>query len=65
VDPLGTAHIVDVGTSTRALRNYPFYGRYRDFAQWPRASRGYPLTFRVIVRALGVSRMLTYWVKPR
>ncbi|HYX76463.1 MAG TPA: hypothetical protein VE757_04725 [Gaiellaceae bacterium] len=65
VDPLGTAHVADVGTTTRKLRNYPFSGRYRDFAQWPAASRGYRLTFRVTVRALGNSQTLSYWVKPR
>jgi hypothetical protein len=65
VDPLGTAHIAEVGTSTRKLRNYPFFGRYRDFAQWPPASRGYRLTFRVTVRALGSARTVDYWVRPR
>jgi hypothetical protein len=65
VDPLGTAHVAAVGTTTRKLLNYPFVGRYRDFAQWPAASRGYRLTFRVTVRALGRSRTVTYWVKPR
>jgi len=65
VDPLGTAHIADAGTSTRKLLNFPFRGRYRDFARWPAASRGYRLTFRVIVKAQGSSRTLTYWVRPR
>jgi hypothetical protein len=65
VDPLGTAHFAEVGTTTRKLRDYPFSGRYRDFAQWPAASRGYRLTFRVTVRALGSSRTVNYWVKPR
>jgi hypothetical protein len=65
VDPLGTAHIAEVGTSTRKLRNYPFVGQYRDFAQWPAASRGYRLTFRVTVRALGSARTVDYWVRPR
>jgi len=65
VDPLGTAHFAEVGTTTRKLREYPFSGRYRDFAQWPAASRGYRLTFRVTVRALGSSRTVNYWVKPR
>jgi hypothetical protein len=65
VDPLGTAHLAEVGTTTRKLRDYPFSGRYRDFAQWPAASRGYRLTFRVTVRALGSSRTVGYWVKPR
>jgi hypothetical protein len=64
VDPLGTAHLAEVGTTTRKLRDYPFSGRYRDFAQWPAASRGYRLTFRVTVRALGSSRTVNYWVRP-
>ena|SRR5215475_309586 len=64
VDPLGTAHLAEVGTTTRKLRDYPFSGRYRDFAQWPAASRGYRLTFRVTVRALGSSRRVNYWVRP-
>jgi hypothetical protein len=65
VDPLGTAHFAQVGTTTRKLRDYPFAGRYRDFAQWPAASRGYRLTFRVTVAARGASRTVDYWVRPR
>src|SRR5919201_601046 len=65
VDPLGTAHATTVGTSNRKLVNFPFTGRYRDFAQWPAASRGFRLTLRAIVKADGRSRTLTYWVKPR
>ena len=65
VDPLGTAHIADAGTTTRKLRDYPFFGRYRDFARWPLASRGYRLTLRVTVRARRSSRTVSYWVKPR
>ena len=65
VDPLGTAHVAEVGTSTRKLLNFPFVGRYRDFAQWPASSRGFRLTFRVIVKAQGSSKTLTYWVRPR
>ena len=65
VDPLGTAHLAEVGTTARKLRDYPFSGQYHDFAQWPAASRGYRLTFRVTVRALGSSRTVNYWVTPR
>jgi hypothetical protein len=65
VDPLGTAHLAEVGTSTRQLLNYPFAGRYRDFAQWPAASRGYRLVFRVTVAAGGARRTVRYWVRPR
>ena len=65
VDPLGVAHPAEVGTSTRKLVGYPFAGRYRDFAQWPRASRGYRLVFRVIVAASGARKSVSYWVRPR
>jgi hypothetical protein len=65
VDPLGTPHVAEVGTSARKLKDYPFSGRYRDFAQWPPASRDYRLTFRVIVTVRGASRKVDYWVRPR
>jgi len=65
VDPLGTAHTAEVGTSTRKLLNFPFTGRYRDFAEWPAAARGYRLTLRVVVKAGGSSRTLAYWVRPQ
>jgi hypothetical protein len=65
VDPLGVAHPAEVGTSTRKLVNYPFAGRYRDFAEWPRAARGYRLVFRVTVAAEGARKHVTYWVRPR
>lgn len=65
IDPLGTAHPAEVGTSRRKLVDYPFPGRYRDFAQWPAASRGYRLVFRVTVSAKGARRSVSYWVRPR
>jgi hypothetical protein len=65
VDPLGVAHPAEVGTSTRKLVGYPFSGRYRDFAEWPPAARGYRLVFRVTVAAEGARRSVRYWVRPR
>jgi hypothetical protein len=65
VDPLGTAHPAEVGTTTRTLVNFPFTGRYRDFAQWPPASRGYPLSFQVTVAADGGRKTVRYSVTPR
>jgi hypothetical protein len=64
VDPLGIAHAAEVGATTRKLVGYPFIGRYRDFADWPRAARGYRLVFRVRVAAGGATRTLRYWVRP-
>ena len=65
VDPLGTAHPAEVGTSKRKLVDFPFRGRYRDFAEWPAAARGYRLVFRVTVVAGGAQKRVTYWVRPR
>ena len=66
IDPLGTAHPVEVGVSRRKLVDYPFSGLYRDFAQWPASSRGYRLVFRVTVVANGgARRSASYWVRPR
>ena len=66
VDPLGTAHLAEVGTTARKLRDYPFSGQYHDFAQWPAASRGYRLTFRVTVFPRGRHRgpgSGAFWLK--
>ncbi len=65
VDPLGVAHPAEVGTTKRKLVRYPFVGRYRDFAEWPRAARGYRLLFRVTVAAGAARRTVRYWVRPR
>jgi hypothetical protein len=65
VDPLGVAHPAEVGTSKRKLIDYPFIGRYRDFARWPPPARGYRLVFRVTVAARGARRTVRYWVRPR
>ena len=65
VDPLGTVHPVDYGTTTKPITNRPFRGVFRDYAQYPPESRGFRLPFRVIVKALGQKRVLTYWVQPR
>jgi putative ABC transport system ATP-binding protein len=41
VDPLGTAHVAEVGTSTRKLLNFPFAGRYARLpADVPRDREG-------------------------
>jgi len=65
VDPYGGVHPVPFGCCTRNVVNHPFRGMFRDYAQFPPESQGFKLTFRVTVRALGVKRVLTYWVKPR
>ena len=65
VDPLGTAHPVDVGPTTKPITRFPINGRYRDYMIFPPESRGVPLKIRVTVAAADGRRVLTYIVTPR
>jgi hypothetical protein len=65
VDPLGNAHAVEFGATTKKVVDWPFKGTFRDYLIWPSSSRGIPLTFRVTVRVGTVKRVLTYQVTPR
>jgi hypothetical protein len=65
VDPIGSSHPVQFGSTTRNITNWPFTGRFRDFIIWPASSRGIPLKLRVVVKVGSVKRMLTYPVTPR
>jgi hypothetical protein len=65
VDPIGSSHPVQFGSSTKNLTNWPFTGRFRDFIIWPSSSRGIPLKLRVVVKVGSVKRVLTYPVTPR
>jgi len=58
VDPLQQAHPVEYDRTTRKLVNWPINGVFRDDVIWPADSRGFPLTFRVIVTAKGGTRRL-------
>jgi hypothetical protein len=65
IDPLGTAHPVQFGPTTRNIVNWPIRGSYRDYAIWPAASRGYRLTLRATVKAKGATQTASYSVVPR
>jgi hypothetical protein len=65
VDPLGTAHAVEFGSSTRKITNIPFNGTFRDFIVWPADARGIPLTLRITVRSNGGKAGYDYHVIPR
>ena len=65
IDPLGGVNPVEFGCCKRFVINHPFTGVFRDYVKFPPESRGYRLTFRVIVKALGGRRTLTYWVTSR
>ncbi len=65
IDPFGGTHAVELGNSKRKIADHPFTGTFRDFTLWPLESRGFTLTFRVIVHAAGAMRTLNYRVRPR
>jgi hypothetical protein len=65
VDPLGGAHLVEFGLSTKKIKNWPFKGTFRDFVIWPPESRGVPLRFRLTVTSGGARKVIDYSVTPR
>jgi hypothetical protein len=65
IDPLGTAHPVEFGPTTKKIVDWPIRGSYRDYAIWPPASRGYRLTLRATVKAKGATQTASYSVVPR
>ena len=64
VDPLGSAHPVDYGTTKKPIAGLPFKGVFRDFVLWPGNTRGVPLRFRVTVVSGGAKRTIDYPVTP-
>ena len=64
VDPIGGSHPLTFGTTAKAITNWPFKGTFRDFVIWPASSRGVPLKLRIVVRAGGVRKVLSYTVTP-
>jgi hypothetical protein len=64
VDPIGNAHPVQFGKSTKNITNWPFKGVFRDYIVWPKSSRGVPLKLRVVVRVGTIRKTLTYSVTP-
>jgi hypothetical protein len=69
VDPLGGIHPVNlagVGSKPgKVLTNYPMRGTLSSTVVWPVTARGYPLVFKVIVRAAGTTRTIKYTLTPR
>lgn len=65
VDPLGTAHPVQYDDTKQNITNRPFDGVFRDYVQFPPASRGFTLRFRAIVKAAGSRATITYRVTVR
>ncbi|GEM_PF-1327144 len=65
VDPTGATHPVQRGTSKRNVTNWPFHGTFSDFVVWPASARGVPLELRVVVKAAGKTKTISYRVTPR
>jgi hypothetical protein len=65
VDPIGGVHPVEFGCCKINVVNHPFTGVFGDWVIFPPEAQGYRVSVRVIVKALGAKRVLTYWVKPR
>jgi hypothetical protein len=65
VDPFGGVHAVEFGDTTRKVVDYAFTGVFRDFIRFPAESKGLRLTVRLVVKANGARRVLTYWIKAR
>jgi hypothetical protein len=64
VDPIGGAHPVQFGLSTRDIKAFPFKGTFHDFVIWPAESRGIPLTFRLTVKSGSTTKVIGYHVTP-
>jgi hypothetical protein len=64
-DPFGGVHPVEFDCCKRNIVSYPFMGLFCEQAEFPAESRGFKLTFRVVVKALGKTVVRTYWVRPR
>ena len=64
VDPIGGAHPVEFGKSTKTITNWPFKGVFKDFIIWPPSSRGIPLTLRISVKVGTVKKVVNYAVTP-
>jgi hypothetical protein len=65
VDPIGIAHPVEFGNTTKTVTNLPFKGVFRDYVIWPPSSRGVPLKLRIVVQVGASRKTITYLVTPR
>ena len=63
VDPFGGVHAVEFGAKKKYIVNHPFTGIFRDYIKFPPESKGYKLTLRFTVKALGQRRVVEYWIK--
>jgi len=65
LDPLGGVHPVDYGPTQKPIINFPFRGTFRDYLTFPPESKGFQLTIRWTVKAMGAKRILKRTVVPQ
>jgi hypothetical protein len=64
VDPFGGVHPVEFGCCKKNVVDHAFTGVFGDVVIFPPEAQGFKVSFRVIIKALGAKRVLSYWVKP-
>jgi hypothetical protein len=62
VDPLGSSHPVQLGSTKVNVTNRPIRGTFRDYVIWPASSQGIPLTLRITVVSGEAKRVVSYAV---
>ena len=65
VDSFGGVHPAQYDNTNKNIVNRPFTGVFRDYNQFPPESRGFRLTVRATVKALGAKVVLKYWIQAR
>lgn len=65
LDPLGGVHPVDYGPTQKPIANFPFRGTFRDYLTFPPESKGFQLTIRWTIKAMGAKRILRRTVVPQ
>ena len=65
LDPLGGIHPVDYGPTQKPILNFPFKGTFRDWLTFPPESKGFQLTIRWTIKALGAKRVVKRVVVPQ
>lgn len=65
IDPLGTVHAVEYGCCKKPITNVEIKGVFKDYIEFPLIAKGLDLTFRVVVKALGGTQMVTYAIHAK
>jgi hypothetical protein len=61
-DPFGGVHPVEFDSRKVFIKNHRFVGTFVDQVEWPQSAVGFGLKFQAVVRAMGVTRILSVTV---